>query len=1182
MSNLKKCIGAFGIGLLLIVLGIPAVAQIDVGSLSGVVTDPQGGVITGAQVTLVETNTHNTHSTVTNTDGVYNFLSLPTGNYDLTISHPGFQTLTNQAIPLASGENRKVDARLVVGKVSETVEVTGQAPALETREGTYSEQEDTKTLLQLPNELSGGMRNASNYMAVFPGFQGGAGFNDNMNGSIGGYSEVYVDGTPEETNAAGGGITRFLFSTEMVDEVKVVTTPMADLGNTGGIAVSYTTKSGTNQLHGSGYDYIRNTALDSSCDQFCPGAKPVDHQGEYGFTIGGPVYIPHVYDGRNKTFFYFNWGKYYDNYTIGESFYGVPTDAMKGGDFSSFLGPQLVNANGTPSTDALGNPVYQGEIYNPNTTTTVGGQIVRTPYGSGATLNMVPMAAFDATSASYQTIFPEPLVSGNPNGANYSTAGAVGSSPNSYWQLDIDQNIGTKDRVSGTYWAENTPSLTPLALPAILEGFTNSSADGKFEHLNWAHTFTNNLVEEASFGFDRGILGTHPPAAAENGAATIGQVNPLGPCIPSLNIAGGYMTSDRGDFYCTQIEADNNMAINDTWSLAKGKHLFKWGFNTIHFNANFVDKSNLYANFRTAETSLPNTSNCDSCAANTGNSYASFLIGAVDNAITQGSSESSPRIWQYGFYFQDEFRVTNKLSLTYALRYDVQPWPVEAHNSVSQFVATEPNPGCDGCPGAVGFLGFGAGTLNTRSPVPNVYGIRDFGPKFGFAYQVQRNTVVRGAATLATGPIWQIAAGFANEFQQGYFPHFSDTSPDGISPAWSLQNGYPYPPGVPLYHNFDPTIANGSGTGFFGTTSDRAPQVLNTHFSVEHQFPGRVVVGVHYNGSYAHGITSGAGAPVNQLNYGTYASYGVTCLTSSITAQVGCPSVVPLPYASYTGSVEQALRAFPQYQDIENEAAPTGWSTYSAGQVTAKKDFSNGISFLVGYTLSKEMSNLSGTPGFFSNAAQNAYNPSAEKAPAAVDMPNQLLLNYTYALPVGRGKRLNVNSRALDAVVGGWSVAGIQTYESGTPLSISSNTVLFSQASTSATSNSLRPNETGQPIRTSTSCSSFNPAGGNFAVADSYLNSSAFVMPGPLQFGDAPRAFGNARSCPYYNENVTFFKNFRLTEKVNLKFGADVFNLFNRHIWGAPDADFQDGGFGKITGLNGSPRQIQFNARVSF
>ena len=226
--------------------------------------------------------------------------------------------------------------------------------------------------------------------------------------------------------------------------------------------------------------------------------------------------------------------------------------------------------------------------------------------------------------------------------------------------------------------------------------------------------------------------------------------------------------------------------------------------------------------------------------------------------------------------------------------------------------------------------------------------------------------------------------------------------------------------------------------------------------------------------------------------------------------------------------MEQALRPFPQYQDIENESSPNGWSTYSGGQIIAKKDFENGLSFLVGYTLEKQMSNLNNIPGFFSDPAQNAYNPNAEKAPAYADMPNQLLLNYTYALPIGRGKRLNVNGRALDAVVGGWSIAGIHTYESGTPLSISSNTTLFSQAEPGATSgSSVRPNVVpGQAIRTNISCSSFNPAGGNVAIADTYLNPAAFVMPGPLQFGDAPRAFGNARSCPYYNENVTIYQEF--------------------------------------------------------
>lgn len=1176
MSDFVNRILVFSFGVaLLAALTIPATAQIDIGSLSGVVTDPQGVVIQGAQVTAVETGTRTVHEATTNGDGVYVVLSLPSGTYDVTVTHAGFQTLTNKAIPLASGENKKVDARLVVGQVTEQVEVAGAAPALETREGGYSVGEGTKTLEQLPLEISGGKRKATAYMTALPGFQNSPGFQNQVMGSVGGYSETYVDGTPEEINAAAHGLTRNFFSAEGVDELKIVATPMADLGDVGGVAVSFITKSGTNQVHGSGYGYIRNTLFDARCDQFCPGKTPADHQGEYGFQLGGPVYIPHVYDGHNKTFWWFNWGHFYYNYTVGESFYGVPTANMKGGNFSSFLGPQI-------GTDALGNPVYQGEIYNPNTTTTVGGQIVRTPYMVGAQLNVVPTTAFSSVATKYQAFFPAPTVGGNPNGANYIASGGAGRSPDTYYQIDIDQNLGTKDRLFGAYWRDKNFPVPVLRLPPIMEAFTGGGAIGHFIHMNWTHTFNPNLVHAVAFGFDRNSSPVTSPAEAMTGAATVGQPHPLGPCTPNFQISGGYMVGP-GSVNCYQAEGDNNFSINDNWSLSKGHHLFKWGFNLIRFNANFPFQGNLKAGFVQAETSLPNSTNCPNCATLTGNPYASFLIGAVDNALTEGRHQSSPRILQYGFYAQDEFKVTPKLTLTYALRYDVQPFPVEKQNRLSQFEATQPNPGCNGCPGAIAFLGFGPGTLNTRSVVPNQYFATNFGPKFGFAYQIQQNTVIRGAATLADAPINQTSAGFANEFQQGYFPLFGTSSPDGISPAFSMDNGYPLPVGVPLYNNFNPAVANGGATGFFGRNSDRAPRVLNTHLSVEHAFPGQVVVGVHYIGSYVHGIITGAGQPLNQLNFGKYASYGQTCLASDIAAQQSCPVVVPLPYASFTGTVEQALRPFPQYGDIENQSSPNGWSTYTAGQITAKKDFQNGLSFLVGYTLEKQMSNLNNLAGFFAAPAQNAYNPNAEKAPAYADIPKQLLFNYTYALPIGRGKKLNVNSHVLDEVVGGWSIAGIHTYQSGTPLSISSNTILFSQAAIATAGNYVRPNLVpGQPIRTSVSCSSFNPAGGNTAVADTYLNPAAFVMPGPLQFGNAPRAFGSARTCPFYNENVTVYKNFRFTEKVNFKFGVDFFNIFNRHVWDAPDTDFQDPSFGKILGLRNNPRSIQFNGRISF
>ena len=1183
MSNFSSRLVAVSFALVLFAIWVvPGVAQINAGSLNGVVTDSQGAAISGAQVTAVNVSTHTTYVGNSNEDGVYTILSLPSGTYDVTIKHEGFNVLTDQAILLASGENKKLDVRLTVGQVREEVTVSGAAPALETREGAYSVGEGTQTLAQLPLEISGGKRDATQYMTGLPGYQKGNGFSNQVFGSVGGYSEVYVDGTPQEINAAAHGATRNFFSAEGVEEIKVVATPMADLGNVGGAAISFITKSGTNQLHGSAYGFIRNTALDATCDFFC-SKKQDDHQGEYGFSLGGPVDIPHVYNGRNKTFWWFNWGHFYYTFSNPDFFSTVPTDAMKNGDFSAFLGPQI-------GTDPLGNPVYQGEIYDPNTTTVVGGQINRTPYGSGGSLNMIPGAAFSSVASKYQTFFPEPTSSNLPSaGSNYHTSGATGSSPDTYYQIDIDQNIGSADKISGTYWYDNATPIHPLPMPAFFETFSQFPDIGHFVHLNWTHLFTPNLVHEVAFGFDRNFENVTGPSASLTGAVAIGQVNALGSCTPGLNIAGGYMASNGG-LNCAQAEGDNNFAINDNWSLAKGKHLLKWGFNLMRLNANFPHLSNMNAGIVAAETSLPDSAGCPTCATQTGLPYASFLIGAVDNAAVQGRYESNTRVLQYGFYAQDEFKLTRKLTVTYGLRYDVQPFPVQRHNYWSEFLPNQPNPGCNGCLGAVGFLGFGPGTLNKRSPVPTEYFSTNFYPKFGFAYQVFPNTVVRGAATLAGGPINQTMAGMANVFQQGYFPSFSTASPDGISPAFSLDNGYPLP-NIPLYNNFDSTIANGSGTGFFGSTSNRAPRVLNTSFGIEHQFPGRVVVGINYNGTYVHGLIYLGGQSINQLDYGKYASYGQSCLGSDISnAAANCPGkAIALPYAGFTGTVGQALRPFPQYGDIDNEGATNGFSTYSSGSITAKKDYSDGLSFLVGYTLSRQFTdvgtppgfanthNVAGTPGMFAQTPQDAYSRAGEKAPATTDIPQRLLFNYTYPLPFGRGRHFNTNSRALDAVVGGWSVAGIHTYTGGSPITIASNTSLFSQPATVTSVSFVRPNLVpGVSPRTNISCGSFNPA------RDTYLNSAAFVMPGPLQFGNAPRALGSARTCPYFNENITLYKNFHMGEKVNFRFGADFFNIFNRHILGPPNANVQDANFGKIHGLVGKPRSIQFNGRITF
>jgi len=946
-----------------------------------------------------------------------------------------------------------------------------------------------------------------------------------------------------------------VFSAEAVSEVKVIQTPMADYGNAGGNAISYITKSGTNQIHGSAYEYMRNSALDARC-WFCSKVT-ADHQNEFGFDVGGPIYIPKVYDGRNKSFFWFNFGESRYFFGAGAPIYSVPTDQFKNGDFSSLLGAQI-------GTDALGRPVLQGQIYDPTTQRTLAnGTIIRDPFPN----NMIPKGMFSATSGAFQSYYPEPNLPGIVN--NFRGSGGKGSSIDKYWQINWDQAFGTKDKLTVAYWQDSQPSIPADVMPEILDVSTFCGVYGHLAHINWAQSLSPTMVNELGIGYDRSVTPLYSPPAAKNGAATIGMVNPTGTCTPSVQMPV-YFGTTRGDAFCYQVEADTNYSLFETVSRGSGKHLTKFGGDFVRWDANFPQMWNSVDTFLPSQTGLPGF------LGKTGHQYASFLLGAVDYSQAHGPDLSAPRSLQYGFFVQDEYKITPKLTVTAGLRYDVQPFPVHIHDAVSLFCATCPNPGAGNIPGALTFLGFGPGTLNRRQASPTYYGKTNFGPKIGFAYQLNRNTVIRGAWTLAYGPPNQTIAGFTEEYQQGYFPLFSSTSQDGFTPPFYWQNGFPYPvPKSKWYNNFDPTIANGSNTGFFGLDADKAPRVQNIHFGIQHLLPGNVLLETAYNGVYVHGLIDAAHGPINGLNYHQYGSLG-NLLFADINSPAARAVNIPIPYAGFQGTVAQALRPFPQYQDIENQSAVASWSTYSAFQVTLKKEFSDGLSFLAGYTIEKQLTNVNTVPGFFAGSPQDAYNMRAEKAPAFTDIPQQLLFNYTYELPVGPGKRfLNKNNVLNKHVLGGWRIAGYHTYQSGGALGAYTERTLPTLPGLWGVT-LLRPDIVqGVPIRTSVSCGSFNPA------ADRYLNVKAFADPAPFQFGNAPRAFGNVRGCGLLNESISLFKSFPIKEKGKIDLGFDFFDAFNRHQWGSPAGDIDNpAGFGTITSTANGPRLIQAHLRI--
>jgi Carboxypeptidase regulatory-like domain/TonB dependent receptor len=1132
-------------------------AQLNKGSIVGRVSDPTGAPVPGAQVNLQEVQTQAAEETKTDTSGYYSFSALNLGNYTVTVAAPLFKTSVQSGIALNAGQNIRLDVSLQLGQVTQLVSVTGAAPVIQTRDPTYSNTEDAKTLAQLPLQLGGAKRDATMYESTIPGYQGGAGFTSNFNGSIGTYNELLVDGAPAECNPAVlGGCLRGSFSTEAVAEFKVADATGADQGFTAGSVVTMVSKSGTNTLHGSGYEYLRNNALDAR--GFFDTNVPKDQQNEFGFTVGGPVYIPKVYDGRNKTFFYFNLGWFRYLYSVAGSAYTMPVDAYKNGDFSSLLGPQI-------GTDSLGRPVYQGEIYDPSTTRLDGkGGFVRDPFPG----NAIPQGMFSPVSAKFQSYYPEPQNDALTN--NWIAAGGSGSNPERYWSLKIDQSIGARHHLSGFYWNSSSTSNSPWALPPIFGVRTAGLTVSHPIHLGWTFTITPSTVNDAALAMDRTFTETFSNFAdANNGAALIGQPNALGPCLPAVHIPG-FFAGTQTELKCSQAEGDTNWRILDNLTHMAGKHLLKFGGNYIHWAGNFPVVTNGQFTFLPAQTGLPGQ-----FLAQTGFSYASFLLGTVDDSAVQGGQYQAGRSYTFGFYGQDEYHVNQKLTLTLGLRYDAQPFPLQGHDQISQWLDTLPNPGAGGLPGALGYAGFGPGRLGYRRLAPSYWFGRNFAPRVGFAYRLTPNTSVRGSWGIYWGPVTQQMAGFDAVIQQGFFPTLTKTSLDGYSPAFNWTAGFPLG-SANLFGNFDPAGANGSDTFYFGNDAGRAPDISMVHFSVQHQLPGRVMADFLYFGQFAHGIIASGPEERNQINYEQYGSLG-SLLTADVYSPAAVAAGIKVPYPGFEGSVAQALRPFPQYLSIQNEGAGISWSTYNSFQFKAQKQFSNGLGFLVGYTISKALSDVStNVPGYFAVAAQDAYNHRVEKALSNIDIPQSLIFNYTYELPFGTGKKyLNHGDPVSRYVLGGWTISGVQTYNSGMPLAIATEISLPTMSSGALSPAVLRPDIVPGVGMVSHSCSGFDPA------TDRQLNINAFAAPPPWTFGNAPRTLPNVRSCGYFNENISLFKNVPLKERANLQVGVDTFNLFNRHPWGGPDTDINSAGFGQISSVNPG-RIVQVRARIDF
>jgi hypothetical protein len=1111
-------------------------------------------------VIITNEQTGTRYQTVTSASGTYVVAGLPLSTYTISGFKPGFQTVTQSGILISAGSNKAVDISLPLGAVTQKVQVTGAAPLLETRSQTVSSTVEMHTLEELPLPLTGWKRDPNQYLTTIPGYQGSAGFSSFINGGVGNTGEITVDGAPVDDQQCVPGWLRQTFSVEAVSEFNYVTDPTADLPNSGTHVLSYTIKSGTNQLHGSVYDYTRNSAMDSRCF-FC-SAVTADHQSEFGFSVGGPVYVPKVFDGRNKLFFFANigWSRYH--FGAGAPIYTIPTDAFKQGDFSALLGPQM-------GTDALGRPILQNEIYDPSTTrNVVAGQLdpvtnlvaaanatIRDPFPK----NQIPKADWSSVSEVTQSFYPEPNLPGIYN--NWMASGGAGRYDEKYWTFKGDWYFG-KNHVSGLYYRDYTPFWVPYVLPPEF-GPRYAFLDGGHDYrLNWDRTISPNLVSDFVMAYNRFLEDDPAPPQTLVGATTIGLPHPSNTCMPSFSIAGGYMATQYGQGLCEYYQITSGLNATENISLARGKHFLKFGGSIQHFNYDGIFPYDENFFFLPAQTGLPNVSG-------TGIGYASFLMGNTNSGWEEGTATTFPRASVYGLYVTDEIRVRPNLTVNAGLRWDGQPVPKDNQNLISQFDPHLANPGAGGLPGAMTFFGFGSGRLGVRTNIPNSWFARSFGPRLGLSYKIGKDTVLRASYAMLYAQVGNQDAGYTYEPQVGFIPDFSKASLDGYSPAFNWTDGFPLPP-TGLSRSLTPTVANGSETYYLGLNSGLAPRIQQWHFDVQHKIAGDILLQASYLGNNAHGLGSANTENLNQLNYQQYGGLKDLLGQDAYSTQAQAAGI-KIPYAGFQGTVAQALLPYPQYLAVMNSASVVGWSTYNAFQFQATKHFSKGLSFLAGYTIAKQIDNAGDQPGVFAATSQDSNNLRAEKGLSDYDIPQQLLFNYTYDLPVGPGKKFASGSNIVEKyVIGGWTLAGMHTYQSGFPLGVGTEETLPT-TNTSERANSVP----GVSRMTSSGC-------GNYIPGEAFLNAAAFAPPPAWTFGNTSRLLGNVRNCGTKNESVSLFKNFPLHgESAKLQIGADAFNLFNRHIWASPNTDINSSAFGTITSTS-NPRMMTLHARITW
>lgn len=1106
-----------------------AAAQAFTGSITGIVTDSQGAALAGAKVVAKNTDTGVITTTTSNVDGVFQMLNVLLGPYEVTIEATGFKRSVATDVRVESTNIVRVDRALEIGSVSDTVQVDANGTLVETEKiatGATLNENLVQNAPATPAYLS--FRDATVLINLTPGASGSF-FGVNIAGGRAFAQEVQTDGVPQLWDAQATYVLTVKPAYDVVSEVYVQPgVPKAEFGRSSGGIVTELTRAGTKAFHGDIGTYFRNSALDSRA--YNARTVAFNQQYELPISLGGPIILPGLYNGKARSFFFFNYDHYWQKGNAA-GFNSVPTALERTGDFSDQLANNQIIYD--PATDVNG---------------------VRQPFPG----NKIPMNRLSPLALKVLALVPNPTNGGLNN--NFFGSIPFGRYENHYFGR-VDHNITPNNKVFGATRFDKfvgTQDGSAYLAPAIsTQGFNslvrvlNIQDDWVVSKRLVNHASANVIrIDDLGFG-SKDVNGITVPGVYGEGNSGVSQ-------FPQFNITN---YAPIGTVFYT-ITDNTTYNYQDAVSLLSGKHNYKFGIRFDVFDKNVSNYSNREGtfNFSGQETGIgPNQTAPP--GSTTGNAYASFLLGLVDNASTTLSALSHFRSKYLALYAQDNWKVTPRLTLEYGLRWDLQTPFSDADGAQTYMDPTKPNPGAGGRLGALVFAGKGIGRTGSNQFM-NPWK-KGFAPRFGFAYDLGHDTVVRAGYGLLYGPY----QGDGGPDQTGFSGNSSAASLNGgYNAAFTLDAGFPsskleHPPFI------DPAFANGNGVVLLDKRDGRSNRLQDNQLwqlDLQHPFKG-VYIDAAYVGEVGHHIPGGGIPNFNQVNP-KYLTYGAL-----LTKDINDPAVVAAgftpPYPGFAGSLAQALRPFPQYSNITTISYPSGSSSWNGFLLQARKRYSNGLTYLVAYTWSKEFSDV-GFSQFGNTTTQDTYNPRAGKSLGDLDIRHNLQLSYNYELPVGKGKSY-LNHGFMGRLVEGLGLSGVHSYESGLPIH-----VIPSSAALPIFNNDLEVNiNPGVPLTLSSRGNTvlynglYDPNG--TAHGTTFLNPAAFSNPAPFSFGNARHFLDGAHQLAFLNENISIYKRTQMGEGRVAELRLEMYNAFNRKNFGGLDTTVGDSHFGEYTSENG-------------